>query len=210
MVNEIKSIELKKLAGHPDNANVQSKVTFGKMMRHIKRTGLYEPLVVRPMPGRKEYYQVINGHHRLKALEELGYRECDCVVWEVDDEETEILLLTLNRLGGRDKLSEKLRVLKRLNKVHGVKELGRLLPQSAKQIERLVDLKKPEVSLNEGVKKNFVQAAVFFVDEGQERVIEEAILHANKGEKGAARAVRRGTALAEIACRYIQSIKEDD
>jgi DNA-binding transcriptional ArsR family regulator len=207
MVNEIKSIVLEKLVGHPDNANVQSKVTFGKLVRNIERTGLYEPFVVRPMPGYKNYYQIINGYHRKRALEKLGYKECDCVVWYIDDEVTDMLLLTLNRLGGRDNLERKLRVLKRLDKEHEAKELGGLLPQSAKQIERLVDLRKPVMSNNKGA-KNYAKAAVFFVDECQESVVEEAILRANKGEKGASRAVRRGAALVEMANYYIQSFKK--
>ncbi|MHC5073699.1 MAG: ParB N-terminal domain-containing protein [Planctomycetota bacterium] len=207
MVNEIRSILLEKLVGHPDNANIQSKVTFRKLVRNIERIGLYEPLVVRPMPGEIGYYQVINGQHRKQALEELGYKECDCVVWEVDDDVTDILLLTLNRLGGKDSLERKLRVLKRLNKEQEAKELGRQLPQSTKQIERLVDLQKPAVFIGKKG-KNYAKAAIFFVDERQEHVIEEAILRAKKGEKGASRAVKRGSALVEIAKYYIQSFKK--
>jgi ParB-like chromosome segregation protein Spo0J len=207
MVNEIKSILLEKLVGHPDNTNMQSKVTFRKLVRNIELTGLYEPLVVRPMSGEIGNYQVINGHHRKRALEKLGYKECDCVVWYVDDEVTDMLLLTLNRLGGRDNLERKLRILKRLDKKHGAKELGRLLPQSAKQIERLLDLQKPVVFMSKKA-QNYAKAAVFFVDERQVRVIEEAILRANKGEKGASRAFLRGEALVEMANFYIQSVKK--
>ncbi|MHC4757324.1 MAG: ParB/RepB/Spo0J family partition protein [Planctomycetota bacterium] len=206
MASEIKSIALERLIEHPDNANVQSKGTFSKLVRHIKRTGFYEPLVVRPLRERKGYYQVINGHHRLKAVQQLGYKECDCVVWEVDDEETEILLLTLNRIGGTDNLARKLRILKSLNERRGAKYLGRLLPQSAIQIERLVNLKKLNVLPNVS-KKSFAKAVVFFVDDKQERIVEKAISEASKDLKGATRAVRRGAALVEMACHYIQCVK---
>ncbi|MHC4265174.1 MAG: ParB/RepB/Spo0J family partition protein [Planctomycetota bacterium] len=205
--NEIKVIRLDRLVEHPDNANVQSKVTFGKLVRNIERTGLYEPLVVRPMPGKDGYYQVINGNLRKRALEKLEYKECDCIVWDIDDEATDLLLLTLNRLGGKDQLDKKLNLLRRLNKNCGSKKLGKLLPQSMKQIERLVKLKSEVVALKDE-SKNFAKAAVFFVDEEQESVVEEAVLRANKGEKGLSRAVRRGAALAEIANNYIQSVKK--
>jgi hypothetical protein len=202
MVNEVKRIGLERLAGHPDNANVQGKDVFGKLVRHIERTGLYEPLVVRPVRGRKGYYQVINGHHRLKALEKLGYESCDCVVWEVDDDEAGMLLLTLNRLGGTERLEKKLRILKRLNKKYAAKELGRLLPQNKKQIERMLAFRRPSLSL--AVSDNrFCKAVVFFVSEEEESLVEEALSEAIKAKKGATRAVRRGAALVEISKFYI-------
>jgi len=200
-MNEMKVIALERLVEHPESVNVQSKVTFSKLVRHIERTGLYEPLVARPLRGKNGHYQVINGHHRLKALEQLGYRECDCIVWDVSDDVTDMLLLTLNRLGGKDRLDKKLRVLRRLNNKFGSKELGKLLVQNAKQIERLVNFKKPEVTLKKS-KTLFVKAEVFFVDGEQKRLVEEALSLAAE-EKGAVRAARRGAALAAMAKFYI-------
>jgi len=159
------------------------------------------------MPGKDGYYQVINGNLRKRALEKLEYKECDCIVWDIDDEATDLLLLTLNRLGGKDQLDKKLNLLRRLNKNCGSKKLGKLLPQSMKQIERLVDLHKPVVSMSKEA-KNYAKAAVFFVDEEQESVVEEAVLRANKRKKWASRAVRRGAALVEIANYYIQNHKK--
>jgi hypothetical protein len=206
--NQIQTIRLDRLIEHARSPNVQSRVTFDKLVLNIELTRLYEPLVVRPMSERDGYYQIINGHHRKRALERLGHKECDCIVWDVDEEVTRLLLLTLNRLGGKDKLDKKLNLLRRLHKTFGSKKLGKLLPQSSKQIERLVDMKKPAESLREET-KYFAKASVFFVDECQERVVEKAILLAKKGEKGSSRAVRRGTALTEIANYYIQNNRED-
>ena len=73
--NTIKTIVLSKLIAHPDNPNVMSDSTFRKLVRNIERTGLYEPIVVRPHPDEKDHsatadkFQIINGHHRVKALE---------------------------------------------------------------------------------------------------------------------------------------------
>ncbi len=116
MTNSIKSIPLDKLDAHPDNPNEQSSVNFTKLVRNIERTGLYEPLVVRPSPDRWGHFQIINGHHRCHALTKLGHKSADCIMWEIDDEQTDILLATLNRLGGSDNLGKKLKLLKRMNK----------------------------------------------------------------------------------------------
>ena len=57
--------------------------------------------------GTGDYFQIINGCHRCRALAKLGKKKAECVVWDVDDEQTDILLATLNRLGGKDELEAK-------------------------------------------------------------------------------------------------------
>jgi hypothetical protein len=105
---ELKTIAINKLAAHPANPNVMSEVKFNKLVRNIERTGLYEPIVVRAHPKKKDYFQIINGHHRVKALEKLDRKVADCVVWDVDDEQAEVLLATLNRLTGSDEPARKI------------------------------------------------------------------------------------------------------
>ena len=112
---KIRHISLDRLVPHPDNPNRMSRATFEKLVRNIERTGRYEPLVVRPCPGRRGFFQIINGHHRCEALRTLGHKTAEAVVWNVDDEQTDILLATLNRLGGRDTLDQKLALLRRLS-----------------------------------------------------------------------------------------------
>src|SRR4030042_3895605 len=102
MTNSIRTIELDKLIAHPDKPNRMSTATFGKLVRNIERTGRYEPIVVRPHPVRGNHFQIINGHHRCQALAKLGYKAADCVVWDIDDEEAEILLARPHRLCGAD------------------------------------------------------------------------------------------------------------
>ncbi|MDI6450139.1 ParB/RepB/Spo0J family partition protein [Anaerobaca lacustris] len=100
MTMKIRKIELSRLWPHPDHANRMSRAAFGKLMRHIKRTGYYEPLVVRPHPHKRGSFQILHGHHRCEALRRLGHETAQAVVWNVDDEQADILLATLNRLAG--------------------------------------------------------------------------------------------------------------
>jgi ParB-like chromosome segregation protein Spo0J len=189
---------LDRLVAHPDNANVQSKANFGKLVRNIERSGRYEPLVVRPCPGRAGYYQIINGHHRRRALTELGYTAADCVVWDVDDEQVDILLATLNRLGGSDQLGKKLQLLERLNKRSGSRELARLLPQSKGQIERLTSLRMPSKPADIDA-KYFAHPMVFFLDDRQQEVVEKALQLASRDSVEKTRAARRAGALVRLA-----------
>jgi hypothetical protein len=198
MENKIHKIELAQLDFHPDNPNRQSKVNFARLVRNIERTGRYEPLLVRPCPNKKNRFQLINGEHRCRALAKLGFKTADCIVWDVDDEQTDILLATLNRLGGSDELSKKIMLLKRLNNKMATGVLGKLLPQSAKQIERLANLKRPLAPAEAGA-RCFAEPLVFFVSDTQKQQIEKALSLAPLLEVRMTKAEKRAAALAYIA-----------
>jgi ParB-like chromosome segregation protein Spo0J len=205
MTNSIESIALDKLDFHPDNPNRQSRVNFAKLVRNMERTGRYEPLIVRPCPEKAGYFQIINGHHRCHALAKLGYKSADCIVWDIDDKETDILLATLNRLGGSDELGKKLKLLKRLNKRLEAGKLAKLLPQTAKQIERLTNFKMPSAPAKINA-KSFANPLVFFVNDSQQERIEKALsLVESTGRLTAepkaemTKAAKRAASLAHIA-----------
>jgi ParB/RepB/Spo0J family partition protein len=208
MKNSVQQIALEKLSAHPDNPNQQSKANFARLVRNIERTGRYEPLIVRPDTKRAGRYQIINGHHRCGALTKLGYDKADCIVWNVDDEQTDVLLATLNRLCGRDDAGKRIRLLKRLTKKMASAELTKFLPQTTKQIESLVSLKKP-VAPAKIANDCFARAMVFFLTEEQHQLVEKALLKAQRQECGIAKAVRRAAALAKTAEYYLKnSIQE--
>ncbi|HIJ53807.1 MAG TPA: ParB N-terminal domain-containing protein [Planctomycetes bacterium] len=198
MTNSIQSIALDKLEFHPDNPNQQSRVNFAKLVHNIERTGRYEPLVVRPCLGKAAYFQIINGHHRWRALSKLGYETADCIVWDIDDDETDILLATLNRLVGSDELGKKLNLLKRLNKKMATGELSKLLPQTTKQIEQLTNLKRPSAPAKMSA-KCFANPLVFFVNDRQQEQIEKALSLIEEPKAEMTNASKRAAALADIA-----------
>jgi ParB/RepB/Spo0J family partition protein len=204
MTNSIQSIALDRLVPHPDNPNRISQANFGKLVRNIERSGRYEPLVVRPHPTKPDCFEIINGHHRCRALEKLGYKEADTLIWDVDDEQTDILLATLNRLGGSDEVAKKLMLLKRLNRKLQPNELAKLLPQTAKQIEHLVNLKRPSIpaKINTG---SFAAPMVFFVNDTQQQTIQEALAEAGKKQSQKTKAAKNAAALTHIAEYFLNN-----
>jgi len=198
----VQSVALDKLVVHPDNPNKMSECNFAKLVRNIKLSGRYEPLVVRCCPQRAGFFQIINGEHRCRALSRLGYREADCIVWDVDDEQTDVLLGTLNRLCGADKLDKKIKLLERLNSRMKSAELAKLLPATKGQIERLADLKLPRMpaKVSAGV---FANPMVFFVTEEQQRIIEQALSLAVVGDCKETAARRRAAGLVVMAENFI-------
>jgi len=200
---KIRQIPLDKLVPHPGHPNRMSRATFEKLVRNVERTGRYEPLVVRPCPGRRGFFQIINGHHRCEALRTLGHKTAETVVWSVNDEQTDLLLATLNRLGGRDTLDRKLALLQRLSVAVALRKLAQLVPQTRGQLERLVHATRPlQTPARKG--RTFATPIVFFADEAQERLVAQALARAAVGlPEGLTRAARRTAALARLARRFL-------
>jgi ParB family chromosome partitioning protein len=130
-------VPLDDLVPHPLNANVMPDEMLAKLKAHIKRTGRYPHLIVRPHPTEPGKYQVLDGHHRIRVLCELGHREARCDVWDVDDRETKILLATLNRLEGADEPFRRAQLIHELLGEMRADDLAGLLPEDESQIADL-------------------------------------------------------------------------
>jgi ParB family chromosome partitioning protein len=202
MSTRIHRISLEKLLPHPDNPNRMSRGNLAKLMRNIEQTGRYEPLVVRPHPRKAGLFQIINGHCRREALEKLGHKAADVVVWPVDDEETAVLLSTLNRLNGHDSLEKKLRLLRKLRARMPVHDMSRLLPQTHGQLVRLL-AHRPLMRQTSRADDAVAIPLVFFVDEMQRSAIESALSRAIDSASASGRATKRAGALTQIAERFL-------
>jgi len=207
MSKKIRRIPLDKLVAHPDSANHMGRANFAKLIRNIKRTGRYEPVVVRPHPDRRGCFQIINGHHRCAALKTLGRKTADAIVWNVSDEQTDILLTTLNRLRGRDVLDRKLTVLRRLDARMKTRELSKLVPQTRGQLERLIHHKPLSQNMMRRAQA-FAIPVVFFVDKDQQEAIEQALKLANPTSDGPTRSAARAAALTDLATRFLDTPQE--
>ncbi|MBI4284132.1 MAG: ParB N-terminal domain-containing protein [Chloroflexi bacterium] len=139
------NIPVELLVAHPENSNFMNAETTRKLRRHIERAGRYEPLTVRPHPGEKGKFQVINGHNRLRILRALNYETALCVVWNIDDNQTRLYLATLNRLSGSDVPERRAALIENLFTAFDTNELSSLLPDNEKQIEELKRLSHVEL-----------------------------------------------------------------
>ena len=204
----VTTIPLEKLVPHPDSPNRMSKTNFAKLVRNIERTGLYEPLVVRPDPKKKGRFQILNGHRRFDALKQLGFESALAVVWEIDDRQADVALTTLNRLVGRDMLDKKLRLLRRLTRREKKSDLSRLLPYSVTQLERLTSTSPIKIRAK-SASDPFAIPLVFYVDADQQCVIDEALAQVEP-DNAKGRSARRADALTRIATRFYPSLSSID
>ncbi|MCH7848196.1 MAG: ParB N-terminal domain-containing protein [Planctomycetes bacterium] len=133
------TIALDLLDDHPDNANRMGEDVLAKLVAHIRDNGKYPPLIIRPHPQHAGRYQILDGHHRAKALHQLGRTEACCEIWDVDEAQTDLLLLTLNRLCGEDDPYRRGALLKRAADLCDLSELAAKLPEDVQKIRKLIE-----------------------------------------------------------------------
>ena len=205
-----RNVPLDDLVPHPLNSNVMSEDLREKLKAHIKRTRRYPFLVVRPFG---EKYQVLDGHHRVAILRELGHTEARCDVWDVDDREAKLLLATLNRLEGQDQPIRRAQLIHELLGEMGMEDLAGLLPESDRQLEdlhSLLEFPAEEVAAQleaeaEEAEKVLPRVMSFVVSPDQEDLIEHAVETASDGTPGRD---RRARGLANLARRFLESLDE--
>lgn len=139
-------IPLSQLLPHPLNSNVMARPLLAKLVEHLRRADRYPPVIVRPIqceqPG--DWFQILDGHHRVAALRQLQRASARCVVWEVDDDEAAMLLATLNRLQGQDDPRKRAALVATLQDRGGaLATLAQRLPERVEQLESLLRLNKP-------------------------------------------------------------------
>lgn len=205
-----KMVPLDNLRPHPLNSNVMPEDLQAKLRAHIKRTGRYPFLVVRPHPDEPGKYQVLDGHHRVAIIRDLGHTEARCDVWDVDDREAKLLLATLNRLQGQDLPLRRAQLLHELLGEMNLSDLAGLLPETDKQLEELhalLEFPADEIAaLLEAQaaeqEKVLPRIMTFVVTPEQEETIERAVEMASDGTPGRDRKAR---GLANLATHFLET-----
>ncbi len=206
-------VPLDLLSPHPLNANVMPEELRAKLLAHIRRTGRYPFIVVRPHPEEPGRFEILDGHHRVEVLRELGHDEARCDVWQVDDREAKLLLATLNRLEGQDVPIRRAQLIHDLLAELSPGDLAGLLPETDKQIEELEALLQfpaddiAELLAQEAERSERVLPRVltFVVSAEQEELIERAVEAASDGTVGRDRKAR---GLANLAKHYLEEASD--
>jgi len=95
---QIQKISINKLKPEAYNPrkNLQSgDPEYDKIKRSIQEFGYVEPIIVNQRNN-----TVVGGHQRLKILKELGEKEIDCVIVELDEAHEKALNVALNKATG--------------------------------------------------------------------------------------------------------------
>jgi ParB-like chromosome segregation protein Spo0J len=95
-------ISLDSLDNAPLNANRMSPTKYLQLIESIKRIGFSVPITVRAKGDR---YEIIDGHHRAKAVREIGATQTIPAIVLGANEDPRLVALALNRLRGETDLS---------------------------------------------------------------------------------------------------------
>ena len=203
-----RQIPIDNLRSHPLNSNVMPEDLRAKLTAHIKQSGRYPMVIVRPHPDESGRFQILDGHHRVEVLSELGHAEVRCDVWAVDDREAKLLLATLNRLQGQDSPIRRAQLLHELLGEMSLVDLAGLLPETDKQIEELhalLEFPAEEIAAliaadAEEQEKVLPRVLTFVVTPEQEELIERAVERASDGTPGRD---RKAKGLVNLATHFL-------
>jgi ParB-like chromosome segregation protein Spo0J len=202
-------VPLDDLLPHPLNANTMAPDLREKLKAHIRQSGRYPHVIVRPHPEQPGRFEILDGHHRVGVLRELGYRECCCDIWMVSDKEAKVLLATLNRLQGQDQPLKRAQLIHELLGEMSMDDLAGLLPETDKQLEELhalLEFPAEEVAAlleeqADAAEKVLPRVLTFVVTPEQEELIEQAVELASDGVPGRD---RKAKGLTNLAKRFLE------
>ena len=81
-------------AGNP--YQVRDDAEMDALVESIREYGIYTPLIVRPMEGQKNEYEVISGHRRLYAAQKAGLSEVPALIYPLDRDAAAIAVVDSN------------------------------------------------------------------------------------------------------------------
>lgn len=85
----VRTIPIELIEPNPDQPRKTfNEAELSELAESIAEKGLIQPLLVRPMPGPTERYQIVAGERRWRAAQKARLHEAPCVVRELTDRET--------------------------------------------------------------------------------------------------------------------------
>ena len=103
---QIIEIEIERLRSFKDHPfKVEDDKDMHLLKDSIKKYGVLNPLIVRPVPD--GVYEIISGHRRRYAAQQLGYRKVPVIIRVMNDEEAIIKMVDSNLQRERISYSEK-------------------------------------------------------------------------------------------------------
>ena len=91
-VVEIEMERLREFRNHPFKVKADQQML--QLMESIGQYGILNPLIVRPIP--EGVYEIISGHRRKYAAQQLGYRKLPVIIRVLKDEDAIISMVDSN------------------------------------------------------------------------------------------------------------------
>lgn len=142
---KIVEIPVEQLKEDPFNANSMEPDMMDRLRESIRRYGLVQNLVVRPI--RTDCYEVLSGNQRLRVIKDMGFTQASCVVIDVNNAQARLLSQALNRIRGEDDLGLRAELLRDVMAKLSIDEITSLLPETAITLKSLSALQEQDMAV---------------------------------------------------------------
>jgi ParB family chromosome partitioning protein len=141
---KIVEIPVEQLKEDPFNANSMEPDMMNRLKESIRRYGLVQNLVVRPIG--KDIYEVLSGNQRLKVIKDMGFKSALCVIIDLNDSKARLLSQALNRIKGEDDIGLRAELLRNVLANLPEDEVTALLPETAASLKSLSALRQQDLN----------------------------------------------------------------
>ncbi len=137
---EVEYVPIKSISVNPYNPNRQSPHDFEMLCRSIATDGFTQPIIVN-----RSLMQIVDGEHRWRALQELGFDECPVVMTDMTAEQMRISTLRHNRARGKENTDLIIELFKELDAMGATGLAVEELMLDPAELEKLTQLDGDEL-----------------------------------------------------------------
>ena len=100
---QIQINKLQPFRNHPFHVDVEEE-SFKQLVESIADNGVIYPIIVRNVPGKADYYEIVSGHCRVEACRQLGIDAVPAQIRDMDDFLATVVM-THSNISGRERIS---------------------------------------------------------------------------------------------------------
>ena len=154
----VTNLPITKVTPNPWNPNKQTERQYAAEMESICDNGFVMPIIVRKHPDKKGFYEIVDGEHRWKALQQIAVenkkgkgnvpallenKEIPAIILSIDEARAKRLTVIMNETRGRADLTSLGTLLAELSPELG-EDLIIGLPYTPEQLNEILDIAKFE------------------------------------------------------------------
>jgi ParB-like chromosome segregation protein Spo0J len=152
----VTNLPITKVTPNPWNPNKQTERQYAAEMESICDNGFVMPIIVRKHPDKKGFYEIVDGEHRWKALQQIAVenkkgkgnvptllenKEIPAIILSIDEARAKRLTVIMNETRGRADLTSLGTLLAELSPELG-EDLIIGLPYTPEQLNEILDIAK--------------------------------------------------------------------
>ena len=141
---EVIDITVRQLFEAGWNANQMDEEMLVRLKESLRRYGVVENLVVRPL--REDCYEVLSGNQRVRLIREMGFTSAPCFVVHLDDPQARLLAQAMNHLRGRDDLGLRAEMMRDILRAIPQSEVMAVLPDTAESLTAMASMRTEDVA----------------------------------------------------------------